>query len=475
MSAGELKVDHSLATDARDDLQSFRQHLVYLFFKNIFPPIRSYSSVFVKLLIHSTISISYFVFVKLLIHSTISISYFVFVKLHLPFPINTLYLIQKRMPEGLSPKLDYSVKDEITSTTTRVIFTRSKHDDQPICLKLWLYANEKVCNNKLVTRKVDYLLEGLEFNRRFAPDVYLGIAPVNLSKDPKKIQRGKLIVNPDKTKLKPEVDYALVMGCLESNKRLDYQLYQGILGTQGGMKFLAKEVARMHSRLKKSPTKMGKPDSIASKLALNCDLFLEGLDVLASERLEKDDYITHYDWICDVMGQACSVYTKYFDQRNQEGKIRRCHGDLKTTNLWVRPKKASGGYELIALDCIDFNPDFCHIDILSDVAMLAIDLEMHLSESGRWINTYRGQKLSKYFLLNYLRAVQENSQTTWPLLEYYMTEKAMVCAYVSILYDKQGLDGEKYLDVALSHAQKLKKMLTHSDASRQTPSLLVSP
>jgi aminoglycoside phosphotransferase family enzyme len=465
MSAGELKVDHSLATDARADLQTFHQHLVYLSPMYIY----FFTQDFLSFLSRDC----YLLIVKIcFVGKNI-------VEIVIKYSIYLLYGIQQIFPERVYPRFlypRYPIEDEIVSTTTRVIFTQSKHNKHRICLKLWRSINEKVCNNKLVTRNVDSLLEGLEFNRRFAQDVYLGIAPVNLSKDPKKIHRGKLIKTPDQTKLKPGVDYALVMGWLESDKRLDYQLCQGILGTQGGMKFLAKEVARMHSRLKKSTTTMGMPDSIASKLALNSDLFLEALDALASERLEKDDYITHYDWICDVMGQACSLYTKYFDQRSQEGKIRRCHGDLKTTNLWVRPKKASGGYELIALDCIDFNPDFCHIDILSDVAMLAIDIEMHLSDwPDRSINTCRGEKLSKYFLLNYLRAVQENSQATWPLLEYYMTEKAMVCAYVSILYDKQGLEGEKFLDVAFSHAQKLKKMLTHSDTTTKTPSLLVSP
>src|SRR3989442_15437175 len=111
------------------------------------------------------------------------------------------------------------------------------------------------------------------------------------------------------------------MSWLDNDKRLDYQLCQGILGTQGGMKFLAKEVARMHKKLKKSPSTMGKPDNIASKLALNRELFVEALHVLASERLYKDDYLTQYDWISDVMGQACNSYTKYFERRCQEGKI----------------------------------------------------------------------------------------------------------------------------------------------------------
>ncbi len=106
----------------------------------------------------------------------------------------------------------------------------------------------------------------------------------------------------------------------------------------------------------------------------------------------------------------------------------------------------------------------------------AIDLEMHLSDGlDQNIETHCGQILAKHFLLTYLLAVQENSEVAWPLLEYYMTEKAMVCAYVSILYDMLPDQGEKYLNIALSHAQKLEKMLTHSDSSRQTPSLLVSP
>src|SRR5260370_41514472 len=120
---------------------------------------------------------------------------------------------------------------------------------------------------------------------------------------------------------------------------------------------------------------------------------------------------------------------------------KRCHGDLKATNLWVRPKSSLGGLkkngqELIALDCVDFNPDFCHIDTLSDVAMLAIDIEMHLtSKTDNSINARFGQKLAEHFLYTYLEEAKERSEAVWPLLEYYMTEKSMVCAYVSILYD----------------------------------------
>jgi hypothetical protein len=41
-----------------------------------------------------------------------------------------------------------------------------------------------------------------------------------------------------------------------------------------------------------------------------------------------------------------------------------------------------------------------------------------------------------------------------------MTEKSMICAYMCILFDGQPSLGEKYLEVALNHAQELKKLLT---------------
>ncbi len=96
--------------------------------------------------------------------------------------------------------------------------------------------------------------------------------------------------------------------------------------------------------------------------------------------------------------------------------------------------------------------------------MLAIDLEMHLSD---WLkmssNRQEGEALTRYFLKCYLGEMkedsEENSRVLWSLLEYYMTEKSMVCAYVSILYDERPVIGKKYLEVALAHAQRLEKML----------------
>jgi aminoglycoside phosphotransferase family enzyme len=308
-----------------------------------------------------------------------------------------------------------------------------------------------------VIRSEDYLLEGLEFNRKFAKDVYLGIAPVRLSEDRKKIRRGRLIEMPERSQLEQGVNYSLVMKCLNNHWRLDYQLRQnnGLI-----IDFLAKEIAHIHKQLGKSPGVYGTSERISSKLNLNKELFLEALGRLSN----GENNLDKYGWISNLMDRVCEDYTELFTQRHQNSHIKRCHGDLKATNLWVRPAKTlfldleNSPQQLLALDCIDFNPEFCHIDTLSDVAMLAVDIEMHFTN---WTKTDKnieyGQNFANSFLYCYLREMKQDHVDVWPLLRYYMTEKAMVCAYVSILYDGQPELGERYLDIAYVHAQQLGK------------------
>jgi aminoglycoside phosphotransferase family enzyme len=198
------------------------------------------------------------------------------------------------------------------------------------------------------------------------------------------------------------------------------------------------------------------------KLALNKCLFNDALNRLADnyENVEK------YRHIGDLMESACEALVRDFEQRYRDGHIKRCHGDLKATNLWVQDKSLLLGRKkfrkrLLALDCIDFNPEFCHIDTLSDIAMLAIEIEMRIkiwpSEDVKV--QYRGSPV-QHFLYTYLNKTQEDCETLWPLLHFYMTEKSMICAYMCILFDHLPTLSEKYFEVALNHAQELEKLLT---------------
>ncbi len=214
----------------------------------------------------------------------------------------------------------------------------------------------------------------------------------------------------------------------------------------------------MHRKLDQPPDihSYGRSDRIAAKLRLNSELFREAMRKL----FPTGD--KNYNWIGGCLNEACDVYSDLFENRYRDGHIKRCHGDLKVTNLWV-PSFPIPPFQakLLALDCIDFKPEFCFIDTLSDVSMLAVDLERLYPQET---------ELPRRFLQSYLSDMQEDFEIVEPLLEYYLTEKAMVCSYVSILFDEQQDDqkhelGKKYLHVAYCHARRLQKLVkTAKDA-----------
>lgn len=357
--------------------------------------------------------------------------------------------------------LSYRVESKIDSPATEVIFTRSKRTRQKICLKRWQPWKDELYDTQDTATCNKYLLEGLSFNRRFAPNIYLGIAPIH-TESLSSIDRGQLIAHPEKKKLAENIPYALVMKRLPEIQRLDHQLplvYKNRQNVERYIAFLAASVASMHTQLEPSSLEFGSATHIAEKLSLNTSLYCRTLKDLADKNLLEEK---SYKRVSEILEQACKQFHDDFERRYKLGHIKRCHGDLKATNLWVcRKYPLLPQKRLLALDCIDFRPEFCHIDTLSDVAMLAIDLEMHLTSSlGE-----EGRPYARRFLDEYMQQALEQEKITRALLEYYLTEKAMVFACISALYDGRPDWGKQYLDIALIHAQKLADILASTNIS----------
>jgi hypothetical protein len=70
--------------------------------------------------------------------------------------------------------------------------------------------------------------------------------------------------------------------------------------------------------------------------------------------------------------------------RVEEGFVRECHGDLHLGNI----ARIEG--ELTIFDCIEFNPAFRWIDVMSEVAFLVMDLRHrgHADLASRFLNAY---------------------------------------------------------------------------------------
>ena len=344
----------------------------------------------------------------------------------------------------------YPIKDQISSPTTKIVFTDSKLTNIPICIKVW--QRQRIKEDR--AKQIFYLLEGFNYNQRSAPGVYLGIAYLEgLNKDMQTFRRGFLTVMPRKSKLK-NGEYAIVMRDLNRDWRLDNRLYseREPLASQDGMQFLVKGIARLYKQAKSSPRKWGIPESIAKKLEFNTRFFEQAVAKLSQNDIDMNAYRQ-----ISCLLQCAVIYLKPdFQQRYNQGHIKRCHGDLKLTNLWVRPiSKRYPQQQLLALDCIDFNPDFYHIDTLSDVAMFVMDLHMHLTQKDSF--------LVEVFIDAYINEMAEDKKSVKPLLKYYIVEKAMVCGNVSILLDNAPERGKQYFLLALQQAEELQRLLPLSE------------
>lgn len=380
----------------------------------------------------------------------------------------------KLFPFTLSYHIDQSTNhaNDHTSPVTEIIFTKSGRTNQKYCLKAWQVWRDELYDTADPQKRIEYLLEGLQFNRQFAPKVYLGIAEIKRThldsswQSQKLIQRSQPIKHPErhKERLKKDAEYVLVMRHLATHKRLDQQLNSGKLCTLQEMDFLANEIVSMHNRL--AVSNIGLFSQIESKLNLNIKLFELALHQLHIHLLEQSQSQNQETKDLLELVEDCrrdsGLLRKFYisnqsaiEKRYTEGRIRRCHGDLKATNLWLSSYNIFGlqlRRRLLALDCIDFRPEFCHIDTLSDVAMLAIDIEMRLSN---------GHILTERFLQSYRWALGEREEVL-PILEYYLVEKAIVYVCMSILYDKQYDLGIKYLHTLMAHIQKLEGYLKSS-------------
>jgi aminoglycoside phosphotransferase family enzyme/predicted kinase len=190
-----------------------------------------------------------------------------------------------------------------------------------------------------------------EVNRRFAPDVYLGVLDV---------------VGEDGRPL----DHLIAMRRMPGDRCLD-RLASGP-DWRADVRAVAREVARIHREAPRSAVidRAGAPAAVAG-------LWEEGIDGL--ER-SAPGVVPGTD--AEELRRLARRYVggrhPLLEERVLAGWIRDGHGDLLAADVYVMP----GGPRI--LDCLAFDDRLRHGDILSDAAFLAMDLESagH-AEAGR--------------------------------------------------------------------------------------------
>ncbi len=193
--------------------------------------------------------------------------------------------------------------------------------------------------------------EELRLNQRMAPDLYLRVVPITGAADAPVIDgEGE------------PIEYLLQMREFPQTQLMAEVQARGEL-TDAHIDALAEQIAQFHLNIPQVPAghPLNNADAIVAPMRQNFEQIRPLLN-------EKPD-LQQLDALSDWTETSIARLRPLLEQRSQQGFIRECHGDLHLGNATIIDNK------VVLFDCIEFNEPFRLIDIASDAAFLAMDLE----------------------------------------------------------------------------------------------------
>jgi aminoglycoside phosphotransferase family enzyme len=307
-----------------------------------------------------------------------------------------------------------------------------------------------------VTERQQCQLEAFHQNRIFTPEVYVGMARLyNQPYEEAHILIGNIITSPTQEVFEQDAEYALIMERLPEERRLDHLLKGDENSVQSYLHTLISHIAFLHKC--RTPTLTPQESTQWGSYSLLQGKLEENLAFLA---LVLDKVNPSVQAIIKRLSTGLRAvfteerYAHFLEQRVQAGYIKHCHGDIKSLNVWIMPGSADDEQQhstVKLLDAIDFNPLFCNIDILSDFAMLVIDIQARTSST----------RLANTMIDDYLMLSHQDNMAARAVLGFYLIEKALVTATINILFDNQFDLGLHLLDLAQQHLDSLLRCWQH--------------
>jgi aminoglycoside phosphotransferase family enzyme/predicted kinase len=286
-----------------------------------------------------------------------------------------------------------------------------------------------------IEKRKHFCEEEVRLNSRMCGDTYLGVVPVVETADGFQLGGDGAAV-----------DYAVKMRRLPEERMMSSLLARDAM-TSTMLETLAGRIAEFHATAQRGPEidEVGGFATVRQNWAENFEQ-TEGVIGRTITRGQFDDIRAFVD---GVLKEDEAL----FAQRVAEGRVRDCHGDMRTDAVCFD----HGG--VCIYDCIEFNERFRYSDVASDIAFLAMDLE------------FRGRRdLSDELLSRYLAHTMDS---TLPLLlPFYKMYRAYVRGKVDgFQLDQPDIDeGQKAL--AARDAQRYFE-LAHAYATQPAPNVLI--
>jgi hypothetical protein len=237
--------------------------------------------------------------------------------------------------------------------------------------------------------------EELRLNQRLTQGLYLEVLPIGGSAEAPQLGGDG-----------PVIEYALKMRQFPQDQLLAEVQARGEL-SEAHIDALAEQIAQFHLDAPQVPQahELGSPQAVMAPIRQN----FEQIRPLLADKADLQQLDALQAWAESSFERLEPLLAR----RKAEGFIRECHGDIHLGNVTLFDGR------VVLFDCIEFNEPFRLIDIASDAAFLAMDLED------------RGLKpFSRRFVSAWLE--RTGDYAALELLNFYKAYRAMVRGKVSL-------------------------------------------
>ena len=235
-----------------------------------------------------------------------------------------------------------------------------------------------------------YCHQEVVLNRRLSSDIYLSVEKIYWDGKRYSLEGPGALV-----------EYAVKMHQLSDNQSMAAMLANGTFTAEDTNR-LARHLADFYQNAKTG----GHINAVGSWQTVwrNCEENFRQIRGLPSDYFNPE--------ILTIVWGATRAFLKrkqhLFERRIKEGKIRDCHGDLRTDHIYYTKV-------IQIIDCIEFNQRFRYGDIAADVAFLSMDLD-----------SFGHQNVSQALLKSIVRHTGDTH--LYILIDFYKCYRAVVRA-----------------------------------------------
>lgn len=297
-------------------------------------------------------------------------------------------------------------------------------------------------------RNADCLRE-VALNRRLAPDVYLGVAPVGLT--PAGPRVGAVAEGLAAASDGEVPEHCVVMRRLPEGRDALSLLQRGRLSA-AQLERLAIRLAAFHAAHGLGVPAPFAPDEWLERCTRPVEESFSLLDGAPEAAVPAD--------LLRLARERCrrfaSQHAGRFEQRRLEGRAVEAHGDLHLQHVWYESDAA----EPLVIDCLEFNERLRRIDAAAEVAFTAMDLE------------YRDHRvLGEYFLGAY--AAECDDYGLYRVVDYFQSYRAAVRAKVASLAARDPDIAAAQRERAAESARRHLELSARALEPRRSPTLLL--